>query len=160
MRKFDMEKAIIAIELEQLLNDFGAELDFNDGHNITRFYAEDGIFVAGAVTHKGHAEIAKFYADRNERVRTQQKDGARTGRHTFLNVRVFPESADRARILYTTVHYSGEGKPPLPLTGPSIVSDCRVDCVRGADGDWRIAAFVPEPVFVGTDSFMNKVLVK
>jgi hypothetical protein len=160
MGRFTQEEAIIALELQQLIAEFGAELDFNDGHNVTDFYTEDGVFVAGGTRFEGHAAIAQFYADRNERVRTQQKDGVRTGRHTFVNIRTYVEGPDKARVLYTTVHYSGEGKPPLPLTGPSIVSDCRVDCVRGEDGRWRMKEFVPEPIFVGTDSFMNKTLVK
>jgi hypothetical protein len=38
MRKFDQETAIIAIELQQMLAEFGHEIDIDMGLNISDFY--------------------------------------------------------------------------------------------------------------------------
>src|SRR5438128_1928378 len=63
MRRFDQQSAIIAIELQQLVAEFAYEVDTNGSRNITRFYAEDGVFAVGDFTRKGHAAIDQFYAD-------------------------------------------------------------------------------------------------
>ena len=38
MRKFDQESAIVVIELQQMLTEFGHEIDTNGGLNIADFY--------------------------------------------------------------------------------------------------------------------------
>src|SRR6187402_445824 len=136
MPKMDAEKLLAAYEVERLIYEFAAELD-HDAHNITDLYTEDADFIVAGNTLSGHAAIAKFYTDRNERVRTQQKDGARTGRHTFLNVRVDVHDSDTATAYFINVNYTGEGKAPImDLVGPNMVSDCRMKFRRQADG-WR-----------------------
>ncbi len=59
MRKFDQETAIIAIELQQMLAEFGHEIDANMGLNISDFYTENGTFAVGDFTHKGHKSLLK-----------------------------------------------------------------------------------------------------
>jgi len=159
MRKFDAEKLILAYELEQLLYDFAAELDLNDARDITSFYTPDAVFRAGPNVVSGADAIAEFYAQRGERVRELQRDGKRTGRHTFLNVRVFIEDDDNATIRFTNVNYAGEGGAPvLGLEGPSMVADCTMICRRVAEGQWRFAEFAPSAALIGEDDFMKKML--
>ena len=161
MPKFNVEQTVIVAELQQLLAEFVRELDLNDSLNAADFYTEDGKFVVGSQTYTGRAAIKKFYADRNERVRTELKSGARTLRHTFLNIAISIRDNDHATVHFTNVNYSGEGKPPVVgLSGPAMVADCRMEFRREADDQWLIAEFVPEPVFIGNDEFTNNFLLK
>ena len=161
MRRFDQETAVSALELHQLIAEFGHELDANGGLNITAFYSEDCNFLVGGNSFRGHAAVKKFYADRAERVRTQQKDGVRTQRHTITNLRISFQDKNHATLNFVIVNYSAAGKAPVfDLTCPTIVADCRMECRREADGQWRIAEFASEPVFVGNDPFLNAAVVK
>ena len=161
MRKFDQHSAVVAIELQQLIADFAHEIDFNSGRNITDFYTEDGTFAVGDYTHRGHAAIRKFYADREERIPLQHKDGIRVAVHTFLNPRVEVQDRENATISFTNVNYAGEGHPPvLGSIEPAMVTACRMVCRREADGIWRIVSFSGTPLFVGNDPFVNKALLK
>jgi hypothetical protein len=160
MRRFTPEQMLTAFHLEQLLYDFIAEMDERDYAAIGDFYTEDGEFQAGPNLIKGRAAIVGFYAVRNENVRKYQKDGARTGRHTFVNVRcVFGDDPARATLHFTNVNYAGEGKAPVPgLQGPSMIADCRMECRLDSDGEWRFSGFYPSSALVGEDDFMKKML--
>jgi hypothetical protein len=161
MRKYDAESLAIATVLQQLLIDFGREADFNDAHNITNFYAEDGILVAGDGSFRGRAAIRQFYAVRNERVRREQKDGMRTVRHTFTNVQVLIEDPSHATLNFGSPNYSGAGIPPVTgLVGPTMFSDCQMKFRRHANGQWLITLFRGTPIFIGSDPFLNKIALK
>jgi SnoaL-like domain len=161
MARFDKETGISAIELHQLIADWGHELDMNGGLAIARLLTEDCTYIVGGVPYRGHAPVTKFYTDRGERVRTLQKDGVRTQRHTISNLRVAFQDPSHATVTFIIVNYSAEGNPPvLGLTGPTIVADCRMDCRRETDGEWRISLFDSAPMFVGNDPFLNASVVK
>lgn len=161
MRKLDPETALIAVELQQIVSEFAHELDANNGLNISDFYAADGEFSVGDYTHKGHAAIKKFYADRLARIPPVHKDGIRVSVHTFVNMRVAVEDPNNATVYFTNVNYAGEGHPPvLGTINPAMVTDCRMVFRREADGYWRIVLFGGKPKFVGNDPFVNKQLLK
>jgi hypothetical protein len=160
MAKFTPETALAALELQQLVADWCHELDFNGGLDVTRLFTEDCVVEAGKISYKGHAAMQKFYADRAERIRTEQKDGVRTSRHLGLNLRYTFAGADRASVSFLIMNFSGSGGPPIFDTIPSIVTDVRFECRREADGRWRIAEFHGEPVFIGSDPFQNAAVVK
>lgn len=161
MRKFDSETALIALQLQQIVADFAHEIDTNGGLNIAEFYAEDGEFSVGDYSHKGHAAINKFYADRALRIPASHKDGIRVSVHTFVNLRVQVEDKNNATVFFTNVNYAGEGHPPvLGTISPAMVTDCRMVFRREADGNWRIVLFGGKPKFVGNDPFVNKQLLK
>ena len=88
MPRFDQESAVAAMELHQLIAEWANELDANGGLTMPRLCTEDCVILVGGVTYRGHTAVQKFYSDRGERVRTQQKDGVRTQRHTVTNLRV------------------------------------------------------------------------
>jgi hypothetical protein len=160
MRRFDPDSALSAIELQQLVADWSHELDANGGLAVMQLCTEDCNYIVGGNSFRGRAAVRKFYVDRGERVRTQQKDGVRTQRHTISNLRISLQDEARADLEFTIVNYSGEGKAPVfGLAGPSIVADCRMHCRREADG-WRIAEFSSEPIFVGNDPFLNAAVVR
>ncbi|PEQ11884.1 hypothetical protein B2G71_13930 [Novosphingobium sp. PC22D] len=159
MRRFTPEQLVTAYELEQRLYDFAAELDLNDSRDIGRFYTEDAVFVAGPNRITPRSAIVKFYQDRLENVAKYQKDGARTGRHTFLNVRVELLDDDNAYLHFTNVNYAGEGAAPVAgLQGPSMIADCRMTCRRQPDGTWLFSEFAPKAALVGEDDFMKLML--
>jgi len=161
MPKFDQESAIIAIELQQIVSEFAHEIDTNHGLNISDFYAEDGVFAVGDFSHKGHAAIKKFYADRAERIPAAHKDGIRVSAHTFVNMRVAIQDKENATVFFTNVNYGGEGHPPVRGTiTPAMVTVCRMDFRLEADGHWRITLFSGKPLFVGDDPFTKAQLLK
>jgi len=161
MRGWDAESARSAAELNQLVSEWCHSLDANGGLGMAELLTADCHYTVGGSALRGHAAIENFYTQRAERVRTQQKDGVRTQRHTFSNLRVSFDGAARAALGFTIVNYSGEGKPPASgLGGPTIVADCHMHCRREADGVWRIAEFGSEPVLVGNDPFLNASVLK
>jgi hypothetical protein len=161
MNNLSPETALIGLQLQQLLMEFAHEVDINSGQNIGAFYTEDGCFLVGDFTYRGREAVKGFYRDRAARVLREEKDGARTGRHTFVNMRAEVKDADNAILYSISVHYSAGGKPPIPnLTGPTTIADCRMICRREADGYWRIVEFHGKPIFLGGDQFLNKMLVK
>ena len=161
MPRFNNETGLAAFELQQLILDWGHDLDINGGLNVADLCTEDCNYLIGGNSHRGRAGVTKFYSDRAERIRTQQRDGVRTQRHTITNLRVSLQGKDHATVAFMVVNYSAEGKAPaLNLVGPTIVADSRMECRRDADGEWRIALFDSKPVFVGNDPFLNASVVK
>ncbi|CAN7261566.1 nuclear transport factor 2 family protein [Phenylobacterium sp. LjRoot219] len=160
MPRFDQDTAVKAVALQQLIAEWGYELDFNGGLTMPRLITEDCNYLVGGTSYRGHAAVQKFYADRGERVRTQQKDGVRTQRHTISNYRISFSAADQAEVTFLLVNYSQEGKAPaMNLVGPTIIADCRMECRQGADGEWLISLFDSTPIFIGNDPFLNASVV-
>ena len=155
MRTFTPETAVDVIELQQLVVDWGHELD-QGCLNVTQYFTEDCFVDMGALSYTGHAAMKKFYDDRNARVLTQQKDGIRTQRHGIASLRILVDSKDRARATFLIINFSGGGKPPL-LNGttPSIVTDVLFEFRRDTGHPWRISSFIGKPQFLGNDPFLS-----
>ncbi len=161
MPRFTQQNAADAMDVHQLIIEWGHELDINNAINITDSCTQDCTYYLAGKPFTGHDAIKQFYAARNERVRTQQKDGVRTQRHTISNLRVTFADKDSAVIHFMLVNYSKEGKPPaLDLVGPTIVADCKMEAKREADGEWRISLFDSTPIFIGNDPFLNASVVR
>lgn len=161
MRKFDMEKLIAAYELEQMLYDFAHHLDQEGAADVGQFYAEDGAFRTGGINVEGRAAVQKFYDTRNENVKKYQREGQRTGRHIFTNVRVvFDETDDnKATIYFTNMNFAGEGPAPVQgLGSPSAIADGVMRCARQSDGHWLFTEFAPKQALIGEDDFMKLML--
>ena len=157
----DLESVSATLELQQLISDYWHELDSNGARNVTDDYTEDCEDVAGASFNlKGRAGVRQFYDERAKHVATE-KDGIRNTRHLAANVRIALKGKDRASVEFVMVNYSGAGKPPVTdFTGPSMVADVFWECVREADGKWRLASFRGAPLFIGNEGFIGKVLGK
>lgn len=161
MPRFSNETALSALEVQQLILDWGHDLDINGGLKVADLCTGDCTYNVGGKVHTGPAAVTKFYTERAERIRTQQKDGIRTQRHSISNLRVLFKDKAQATVTFLVVNYSAEGKAPaLNLVGPTIVADSRMECRREADGEWRIALFDSAPVFIGNDPFLNASVVK
>lgn len=161
MPRFDPQTAVSTLKIQQLIAEWCHELDIHGGADIARLCTDDCTYMLAGKPHRGHDAVRDFYAARNERVRTQQRDGVRTQRHTISNFRTSFDGADAASVAFTLVNYSKEGKAPaLDLVGPTIVADCRMEFARGGDAEWRISLFDSAPVFIGNDPFLNASVVK
>ena len=161
METFTLETAVIALQLQQMLMEFGHELDLNGAQKIGDFYTENGAFLRTSGAYTGRDSIAKFHRDHAMRVRGTHKDGVRTARHTFTNLRFDIQDNNHWSLYFISIYYAREGKPPVPkLAGPTTVSDCRMFCRREADGKWRIVEFGVTPIFLGNDSFSNSSVTK
>jgi len=161
MRKFTPEQMLAAFELEQMLYDFADEIDMQGAQNVGRFYAEDGAFRTGGVNAEGPSGVQAFYDNRNANVKKHQRDGQRTGRHIFTNVRVVFDAADadKATLHFTNVNYAGEGPAPVQgLGSPSAIADGVMECRRGTDGHWLFTLFAPKQALIGEDDFMKLML--
>lgn len=160
MSKGKISSVDIINELQNFVAEFFDELD-NNGMNIKNFYFEDGVFSVGGQEFKGHAAVSAFYADRLARVRVEREDAVRTSRHTFVNLRTAVEDEDHARLNFINITYAGDGRPPVAgLVGPSVISDCRMECQRDVDGRWRLKLFAGEAIFIGADPLMNKLALR
>jgi hypothetical protein len=160
MRRFSPETAAAAVEVEQMILDWSREIDFNGGRDAVQYFTEDCVAESGSITFRGHAGVKKYYDDRLAFIRANQKDGVRTTRHTCLNLHMSFPDKDRATVNFYIITFGGEGKPPvMDGTLPVTITDTRFECRRGADGNWRIAAFFGTPSFVGNEAFAQKALL-
>jgi len=150
VRKFDPETAVAAMELEQIVADYWQEIDDNGGCGAADFFTEDCVVQLGSSSFKGHAGVTKYYADRLEKIRVTQKDGVRTTRHSFSNLRMSFENNNRATLRFLIIGYAAAGSAPVAnATVPAGVSDMRFECRRDPEGHWMICEFYGSAVFVG-----------
>ena len=154
MRAFTTETAAVGFELEQLVTGYWREVDANDAANITDYFTEDCKYRGGTqLNFTGKAGITKFY----DNVRAT-RDPARIVRHTVMNVHVDVHDRNSGTVNYIIVTYAKSGTPPIPgLTGPSQVTDVRLECRRGPDGMFRISDFYGNAVFIGGESLINQL---
>lgn len=160
MRRFDTAQAAVVIELQQMLFDFGHEIDANLGRGITDYYAEDGVFALGETRYEGHEAIARFYAEHGERIRNHQKDGVRQVLHAFVNVRVSVHDESRATLDFFNINYAASGAAPVagPIA-PNMIVQCRMEVRRDAtDHRWRILIFSSVPQFMAEDAFAARLI--
>ena len=149
MNNLILETALITMQLQQLLMEFAHELDLNDGLKMGEFYTKDGTFILRDSVYRGRSAIIKFYKDYAARVIAEEKDGVRTQRHSFVNIRASVEDSNHAALYFISLNYSAGGRPPVPnLTGPRTLIDCHMKCRRGTAGRWRIAEFSNKRIFV------------
>lgn len=126
----DVERLLIARELELMLADFWFDVDTNYGRNASEFYCDDGVFKASKETYAGLEMIKAFYKYREDQ-------GPRTAAHTFTNFRVNIESPTRATTTWYLVLYAHDGVPVLEAKAPIQIALSTDTCVKETDGKWR-----------------------
>ena len=132
-------------DLNQLMTDYWAEVDYNGGTEAHSFYTVDAVYVVGENRFEGQEKIRAFYTWRRKR-------GSSTTRHLLNQVRVLRAGTDSARILGVLTLYRADGPPPFNGTHPpSLIADFEAQCARREDGAWRIISHVETPIFVGRD---------
>ncbi len=141
MAKFTAEQAHAVVEIQQLINDWGYELDLNNGQNIADLVTEDCTYMLGGNAREGRASIVQFYAERLTRLGATP-EGVPVHRHALSNLRVMFSGADAASITFNLIYFSTMGQASgQDHADPASYADVRMEVRREADGHWRIARF-------------------
>jgi ketosteroid isomerase-like protein len=141
LAKFTTEQAVTVVAVQQLINDWGFDLDIHNGANIANLVTEDCSYMGRGVPMQGRAAVVKFYKDRLEQLAATPA-GVPVHRHTLSNLRVTFKTADEVSITFSLVYYTTAGMASgTNHADPAAVADVRMNCRRDADGEWRIAMF-------------------
>lgn len=147
MAKFTAEQAHAVVEIQQLINDWGYELDLHNGRNIADLVTEDVSYVLGGSPRDGRAAVVQFYAEREARL-AATPEGVPIHRHALSNLRVSFKAADQASITFNLIYFSTLGMASgVEHADPASYADVRMDVRRDADGHWRIAKFDSNQAF-------------
>ncbi len=138
MAKFTTEEAVAWVAIQQLINDWGYELDANNGLNIANLVTEECNYTVRAVARTSRAGVAAFYKGRI----AEFPDGPPIQRHAQTNLRVQFKSADEASITFTLIYFT----TAIVAAGaseadPCAIADVIMDVHRCDDGHWRISMF-------------------
>lgn len=147
MARFTAEQACAVVEIQQLIHDWGYELDLHNGQNIADLVTEDCTYVVGGVPREGRAGVIKFYAERLARL-AATPEGVPIHRHALSNLRVSFSSTDTASITFNLIYFSTLGMAAgADHADPASYADVRMDCRRDPDGHWRISRFDSNQAF-------------
>jgi ketosteroid isomerase-like protein len=147
LAKFTAEQAHAVVEIQQLINDWGYDLDLYNGEHVADLVTEDCTYVVGGVGREGRAAVVQFYIDRKARL-AATPEGVPIHRHALANLRVSFRSAAEASITFNLVYFSTLGMASgADHADPASYADVRMDCRRDADGHWRIARFDSNQAF-------------
>jgi uncharacterized protein (TIGR02246 family) len=133
-----MEETIAWVAIQQLINQWGQELDVNNGLKIGDLVTEDCAYTVRGVERSGRGEVEAFYQARLG----EFPDGPPVQRHAQTNLVVEFTNPDAAAITFTLVYFT----TAIVAAGaseadPCAVADVRMEVRRCADGHWRIALF-------------------
>jgi uncharacterized protein (TIGR02246 family) len=147
LARFTAEQACAVVEIQQLINDWGYELDIHNGKNVADLITEDCVYVVRGGERKGRAAVVQFYAERLAQL-AATPEGVPVHRHALINLRTTFRSADEAAIAFNLIYFSTLGVAAgQDHADPASYADVRMVCRREADGHWRIARFESEQSF-------------
>jgi ketosteroid isomerase-like protein len=139
--KFTAEETVDVAAIQQLINEWGRELDQHHGLSIGPLVSEDCVYVMGPITRRGRADVERHYKERFDRL-SAQPEGLPTLRHLNSNLCVSFRDADSASITFSLLFFSTAGMSSgTQHADPAAVADVRMDCRRDSDGHWRISKF-------------------
>lgn len=148
MAKFSTDEAAAVLAIQQVINEWGDELDQNSGLKMStaNVLTQDVRYFVGGEWRQGLAATQAFY---NQRWDTLIKgDGAPVMRHIHSNYRVSFLTEDHAKVNFLLVFFAKVGEPPfVGYSDPLAVADVRMECRRDADGDWKISLFDSGQIF-------------
>jgi hypothetical protein len=148
MASFTLEQTAAVAAIQQVINEWGNELDRYDGLTMveTDCLTEDCRYFVGGEWREGRDATAAFYKDRKERLEGQ--GGAPVMRHLITNYRVYFTSETHAKVEYLLLFFAKVGTPPfIDYCDPLAVADVRMECRREPDGQWRISLFDSGQIF-------------
>ena len=149
MAKFTVEQAAAVAAIQQVINEWGDELDQNSGRKMIEadVLTKDVRYFVGGEWRDGIEAVAKFYHDRWDRLTAA--DGAPVMRHLHVNYRIRFTTNDHAAITFQLLFFAKVGDPPfIGYCDPLAVADVRMECRCEADGHWRIAMFDSGQIFI------------
>ncbi len=138
MAKFTSQEAVAWVAIQQLINDWGYELDVNNGLNIADLVTEDCNYTVRAVPRLSRADVAAFYKTRL----AEFPDGPPVQRHAQTNLRVQFNSPCEASITFTLIYFTTAMiAAGADAADPTAVADVRMEVKCCDDGHWRISMF-------------------
>ena len=141
MTRFTAEQSHAYVEIQQLIHDWGFEIDHHHGKHIVDLLTPDCLYVVGGGARQGAAAVAKWYEERLQRL-TASTEGLPTQRHAIINLRTRFRNADEAAITFNVIQFSTRGDPKgAEHADPQAFGDIRMDVRRNAEGHWRIAMY-------------------
>jgi hypothetical protein len=146
--KFSAEQAAAVAAIQQVINEWGDELDQNSGRKITeaQVLTDDVEYFVGGEWRTGVAATAQFYHERWDRLIAA--GGAPVMRHLHTNYRVSFLAEDHARVNFLLLFFAKVGEPPfVGYCDPLAVANVRMECRRDASGDWKISRFDSDQTF-------------
>ena len=149
MAKFSAEQAAAVAAIQQVINEWGDELDKHDGLAMldADVLTEDCRYFVGGEWREGRAATAQFYTERKARL--EAAGGAPVMRHVMSNYRVSFTGGDTAEAGFLLVFFAKVGDPPFTgYCDPLAVADVRMECRLEADGHWRICKFDSGQIFI------------
>ena len=148
MAKFSAEQAAAVAAIQQVINEWGDELDQNSGLKMAEaeVLTDNVQYFVGGEWRDGLAATAQFYKDRWDRLIAA--GGAPVMRHLHCNYRVRFAAEDHAKVTFQLLFFAKVGEPPfVGYCDPLAVADVRMECRRDADGDWKISRFDSGQIF-------------
>lgn len=148
MAKFSADEAAALAAIQQVVNEWGDELDQNSGRKMTQadVLTQDVRYFVGGEWREGIAAVQAFYDQRWDTLTAG--DGAPVMRHIHSNFRVRFLEDGHARVNFLLVFFAKVGEPPfVGYSDPLAVADVRMACRRGDDGHWRISLFDSGQIF-------------
>ena len=141
MAKFSAEQAAAVAAIQQAINEWGDELDKNDGLKLAQadVLTQDCRYNVGGAWREGRGEAAQFYTERKPRL--EAAGGAPVMRHIMSNYRVKFTAEDKAEVGFLLLFFAAVGTPPFNTCDPAAVADVQMELRREGDGHWRIAMF-------------------
>jgi hypothetical protein len=148
--------AVLRAEVDALFADWAWHLDHGEYDEVVELYTADAVFVTGAVSLRGRAEIKNRYTERH---------GVRSTRHMYSGLRLTLPQTDSGKVIETGVAADGTARPPwlqarstwvsYAVNGPAPVDDLGAYLVADfedvltwcADQRWRISERRIIPVF-------------
>jgi SnoaL-like domain len=141
MAKFTPKQVADNAAIQQVINEWGNELDQNNGLNILTadVLAPDCQYNVGGEWRDGRDAVAQFYSGRMARL--EAADGAPVMRHVMSNYRVTFTSESHAEVGFLLLFFARVGTPPFDTCDPAALADVRMEVRCEADGHWRISRF-------------------
>ena len=140
MAKFTAEQAADWVAIQQLVNEWGAELDSNNGLAIADLVTEDCAYTVRGVERQGRAEVETFYQMRLQEFADAGNEPP-IQRHVQTNLRVGFTGKDAAQMSFTLVYFTTAMVPAgASEADPVAVADVQMTAKRCQDGEWRIAS--------------------
>ena len=148
MAKFTTDEAAAVLAIQQVINEWGEELDQHDGLKMLAadVLTDDCRYFVGGEWREGRDAAAKFYIERKARL--EAAGGAPVMRHIMSNYRVSLLAPGQAKAGFLLLFFAKAGEPPfVGYCDPLAVADVRMECRLDADGHWRIASFDSGQIF-------------
>jgi hypothetical protein len=142
MARFTVEQAADVAAIQQVINEWGDELDQKSGTTITErdILTQDCRYNVGGEWREGLAATAAYYKQREATLLEQ--GGLPVMRHTISNFRVEFSGETEADVNFLLLFFMASGTPPITgYCDPIALAEVHMTCRREDDGHWRISMF-------------------